>query len=729
MTTPSLHALLAAAVAAVGGSERPGQVQMAQAVADAMETGQHLLVQAGTGTGKSLAYLVPALLADGPVVVATATIALQGQIVDRDLPRLVEAVAPVLGRRPTYAMLKGRSNYVCRNKVAGGMPADDGEALFAPAPTTGMGRDVLRVRGWAEDTPSGDRDELVPGVADRVWSQVSVSARECLGAQKCPFGEECFAELSRARAAEADIVVTNHAMLAIDAIEGLPVLPDHDLVIVDEAHELADRVTGVATEELSAALVERAAGRARRIVSIEEAADLEDAAASFGKAMAQVPEGRLVGLPDELGQALMLVREAARGAQTGLTREKSAEEGARKAARAAVDAVLETAERLLGESARDVAWLVEDPRRGRSLRVAPLDVGGLLRATLFEDATVVLTSATLEIGGSFDLVARQLGLGGAADDHAARWTGLDVGSPFDYTRQGILYVASRLPPPGRDGVHASTLDELATLIEAAGGRTLALFSSMRGATAAAEAMRARLTVPILCQGEDQTAELVRRFAADASTCLFGTLSLWQGVDVPGSSLQLVVIDRIPFPRPDDPLSSARSLAVDKAGGNGFMAVAASHAALRLAQGAGRLIRATDDRGVVAVLDSRLATARYAGFLRSSMPGFWATTDRAAVVSALTRIDAEAPAPRAVAARTPRPTVASDPVPAPRAERVAVVLGRSWTVNDDGLLRAGLQAGRRLDQLAERHNCTRDQVVARIEGLGLSHPEIDAPPLL
>jgi ATP-dependent DNA helicase DinG len=250
---------------------------------------------------------------------------------------------------------------------------------------------------------------------------------------------------------------------------------------------------------------------------------------------------------------------------------------------------------------------------------------------------VILTSATLTIGGNFDAMARSWGLT-AVGDEAATWKGIDVGSPFAHAKSGILYVAAHLPPPGRDGTgSAEQLDEIESLITAAGGRTLGLFSSMRAAKATAEAMRGRLDTPVLCQGEDTTSALVRRFAADDETTLFGTLSLWQGVDVPGPSLSLVLIDRIPFPRPDDPLITARQRAVAARGGNGFMAVAATHAALLLAQGAGRLLRSVDDRGVVAVLDSRMATARYAGFLRASLPPFWATTDSAQVRRALERL--------------------------------------------------------------------------------------------
>ncbi len=629
---PSVRELLEAAVAGIGGSERPGQVQMAEAVATAMAEGSHLLVQAGTGTGKSLAYLVPALLHGGPVVVATATIALQNQVVDRDLPALVDAVEPLLGRRPTYAILKGRSNYLCRNKVHGGMPDDDGDALFDPSPTTALGRDVVRLRGWSDETETGDRDELDPGVSDRAWRQVSVTARECLGAAKCPYGGECFAELSRNRAAEVEIVVTNHAMLAIDALESFSLLPEHDAVVVDEAHELVDRVTGVATDELTAPMAERAARQARRLVDGTE--DLTDAAEALEVALETMPEGRLVTLPEQLATAVSMVRDAARDVLSELSRAKQADDGARKVANAAVDAVHDTAERVAAHSPYDVAWVSRDPRRGAVLRVAPLSVNGLLREALFGERSVVLTSATLEVGGSFEAVARQVGLTG---DEAPEWTGLDVGSPFDYPRQAILYVARRLPPPGRDGTSPAALDELAALVEAAGGRTLGLFSSMRAAEAAAAAMRERLDVPVLCQGEERTAALVAAFAADEATCLFGTLSLWQGVDVPGDACRLVVIDRIPFPRPDDPLMSARAQAVADAGGNGFMTVSAAHAALRLAQGAGRLVRRSSDRGVVAVLDSRLATARYAGFLRASLPPFWPTTDHEVAVAALRRL--------------------------------------------------------------------------------------------
>ncbi|NLT53177.1 MAG: ATP-dependent DNA helicase, partial [Actinomycetales bacterium] len=502
---------------------------------------------------------------------------------------------------------------------------------------------------WAEETDTGDRDGLVPGVSERAWRQVSVSARECLGRQRCPMAEECHCELARDRAREVDIVVTNHSFVAIDAFEGWNMLPEHEVLVVDEAHELADRVTAVVSDELTAGSVAAAARRARRVAGVDTTR-LDEAADGLELTLAELREGRMPrGLPEAPALAVATVRDAARELLTELKVDPGSgpPDGTRQLASAAVGEILDVAERLVDgagdENGPDVVWAARhrrvDGAEWMALHVAPLGVAGRLRDRLFGERTVVMTSATLSLGGSFDAAAGAVGLLG---EDAPTWRGLDVGSPFDYRRQGILYLARHLPPPGRDGITEATLEELATLVEAAGGRALGLFSSRRAAQVAAEAMRERLDVPVLCQGDDMTPTLVRQFAADAGTCLFGTLSLWQGVDVPGPACQLVVIDRIPFPRPDDPLASARAAAVSRAGGNGFMTVSATHAALLLAQGSGRLIRTADDRGVVAVLDSRLATARYAGFLRASLPSYWTTTDRGAVLDALRRIDAAAP---------------------------------------------------------------------------------------
>jgi ATP-dependent DNA helicase DinG len=694
---PDVPELLAVAVSGIGGAERPGQVTMAEAVRQAIETGEHLAVQAGTGTGKSLAYLVPAvrhaLTTGNTVVVATATIALQRQLIDRDLPRLATALTPVLDREPSFAILKGRRNYLCLHRQRGGVAEDPQDALFDPAdtgPTSPLGRQVKRLHEWAEETTTGDRDDLVPGVPEAAWRQVSVSAQECIGAQRCPFGPRCFAERARDAAARADIVVTNHALLAIDATSDIDVLPEHDVVIVDEAHDLVDRVTSATTGELSGPAVEVAARRAGRLTESAAAegaptavADpLRHAAAALAIDLGDAPPGRMDELSVTLAATLASVRDAA-GACADAVRASAAsqeEDPQRMAAArmtlASLDELQRTASRILdafGEQVTErgeVVWLDRAPdetRRPPTLRVAPLEVGRVLRSRLFGARTVALTSATLALGGSFAPLAIQWGLclpGGndppqtppaPGGTHPPRpplegtgplgvpeplaWKGMDVGSPFDHPRSGILYVARHLPPPGRDQLPEAYLTELEELIDAAGGRTLGLFSSMRAAKQAAGALRERISQPLLCQGDDLTAQLVRQFAEDEPTCLFGTLSLWQGVDVPGNSLQLVVIDRIPFPRPDDPLASARQRAVAARGGNGFMTVAASQAALLLAQGAGRLLRTMTDRGVVAVLDPRLMTARYGDFLRASLPPFWTTTDPTLVRAALRRLAA------------------------------------------------------------------------------------------
>ncbi len=657
----SVSTVLETAVTALGGATREGQVQMAEEVGRALADDQHLLVQAGTGTGKSLAYLVPSLLHDKRVVVATATLALQHQLVERDVPRLMEAMKGQDGVDTSYAVLKGRSNYACLHRVREGVPDDQGALVQLPEGS--MGQKVLELRAWAEEDAenggSGERDNA-PRHTEREWRQVSVGHRDCLGAQRCPFGQECFAELAREKAHRSHLIITNHSLLAIDAIEGVPMIPEYDAVVIDEAHELVARVTQAATDELTAPDVERAARRARKHVSAEGASnpvdDLADAGEALRDAITTASPGRFEVLSEQLGDALQLVRDAARACVSAFPKEKPGEgdgDPGRQQAKGSVQDVFAVAERMAADLESDVLWLSEGGERSAPrLCVAPLQVWSQMRDKLLTDKTVVMTSATLMLGGDFSSVATSVGLkpservvdGGSVPegDGVLPWRGVDVGSPFDYGRQGILYVARHLPPPGRDGLVKAQLDEIAELVDAADGRTLGLFSSRRAAEAAAEAVRERLPhLTTLAQGDAQLPELAKQFVEDHHTVLFGTLSLWQGLDVPGDTCQLVLIDRIPFPRPDDPLMSARQKAADKAGGNGFMQVAATHAALLMAQGAGRLIRTTTDRGVVAVLDPRLATARYGSFLKASLPPMWTTTDPAVVRQALTRLAASA----------------------------------------------------------------------------------------
>lgn len=641
--------VLAAVVDKLGGATREGQVQMAELSAAALGNSEHVLIQAGTGTGKSMAYLVPTMLhttATGErAIISTATLALQRQIVGIDAPLAAEIVAERTGTAPKIALLKGWNNYVCKHKVSGGYPAD---ALFEiegigtedaqdhDAPTSGLGEEVLRLREFAEESTTGDRDDLPTGVSDRAWRQVSVSKLECLGA-RCPLLDECFPEAARQLAAQADVVITNHAMLGVVASGNPSVLPEHDVLVIDEAHELPARVTSQATQELSAAAVERIARLARRNAGLSTTS-LDEASGYLREALTATPEGRFTrGLPLEINAAVRDISEATRALLVALKDEPKADAASTHVVRSELQLLQEISDRLLDDdvvAGDDVAWM-EAPRRpgeGPRIHIAPLDVAGRISTHLLAERAVIATSATLALGGRFEAMASAMGFFDDYSTHA-------VASPFTYGKQGILYTPRHLPPPGRDGASTEVADEIVDLINAAGGRTLGLFSSRRGAEQAAQYVRERTDHPVLLQGEDGLPALVRRFLEDESACLFGTLGLWQGIDVPGRACTLVIIDRIPFPRPDDPIMSARSDAADRRGANGFMTVSAAHAALLLAQGAGRLIRRVDDQGVVAILDSRVATRRYGAFLRKSLPPFWQTHDPDLVRGALKRLDA------------------------------------------------------------------------------------------
>ncbi|NMF32921.1 ATP-dependent DNA helicase [Corynebacterium ammoniagenes] len=636
-------ALLDQAVAALGGARRDGQHAMAQAVTKALESDRHLAVQAGTGTGKSLAYLVPAIRhahnTGSTIIVSTATIALQRQLVERDLPRLVEALEPLMQEKPTFAIMKGRNNYACLNKVAqAGFEPD--ETLLDDDDVSWTGKHVKRIFEWVDETETGDRDDLVPGVPDLAWRQVSVTSRECLGASRCPQGEECFAELAKQKASKVDIVVTNHALLAIDAAAETAILPEHDVVIVDEAHELDARITSVSTAEINARAIKMAANRAKSLGAEGKDVRLAELADDFAIFIDSYDSGRWVDMDepaknqlDGLATAIIECKSAVSRPSEGEATNDPEKFAERQNLTNHLSEMAETIHRILevfdtddAADQDDVVW-VDDS----SLAVAPLSVADMLRENLFGQNTVVLTSATLALGGRFDVMAAQWGM------PKGTWDSMDAGTPFDPAKSGILYVASHLPAPGRDGLALETLEEMKDLIMAAGGRTLGLFSSRRAAEEAAEKLRMQVPFEIFVQGQDTTGALVEKFSKHENSCLFGTLTLWQGVDVPGPACSLVLIDRIPFPRPDQPLLQARTEAANAAGRKGFMEVSATHAALLMAQGAGRLLRSTTDRGVVAVLDNRIETKRYGGFLKRSMPQFWTTTNPDTVRGALKRL--------------------------------------------------------------------------------------------
>jgi len=716
-----LAATLAAVAGALagGGEDRPGQLQMAQAVGRAIDERRHLVVQAGTGTGKSLAYLLPAVRAGRRVVVATATKALQDQLATKDLPFLADALGPAVPF--TFAVLKGRANYLCRQRAgevagdvslsgaraggaraggAGGTPTGTGTGtgtpsaarmftmegepaplgdtdpgvdevpdLGAPSPVDdtddgapGMGGfadQVRRLLAWAAHSPTGDRGDLDFEPHPRAWSTVSVTARECPGAFRCPSGPDCFAEAARTRAAAADVVVVNTHLYATHVASDGAVLPEHDVVVFDEAHEVEEVMTAGLGIELTAGRFRALAQTARALMDggdtgiVEGVADVADRLTDLLRAGAgrrvlgsgQVPveENR----PDpgaeradaELGALLELGRGRIDALAAALRRVDTTgalpgdDRGSRRArALQAAGHLTDDLDALAGMGQDQVAWVESSGpgQRNLSLRMAPIEVGSLLAARLWPTVTAVLTSATVPL-----MTDTRLGLPAGDTDH------LDVGSPFPYSTASLLYVPASLPDRRAQGAEAAIHAELARLIRAAGGRTLALFTSWRAMQGALDALEPVLAeFPLLAQNDLPKARLVAAFAEDQRACLFATMSFWQGIDVPGPTLSLVCIDRIPFPRPDDPLLEARR---ERAGDAAFRVVDLPRAATLLAQGAGRLIRSATDTGVVAVLDRRLATAGYRRTLLDALPPMRRTTDGEEVAAFLARLAADADA--------------------------------------------------------------------------------------
>lgn len=620
----SVAALAKLAEAVPGGERREPQEAMATAVAEAISKQRHLLAQAGTGTGKSWAYLVPAILAGKRTVVATATKALQDQLAGKDLPFLQEH----LDRPFEFAVLKGRSNYVCMQRIAeisgAGQLALDGLADRA-SPT-----ELASLKMWAATTPTGDRAELAAEPSSQAWAAVSVSAQECPGARKCPSGDACFAEAARRKAGEADVTVVNLHLLGLDLSTDGAVLPEHDLVVVDEAHQLEDIVSDTCGFELSAGRFQNLARSVRAIlddpVTIDE---IESSGSMLTTALYEHVGRRLKGAPHpDIQDALATIRARLDRTATALRKipdSSSDDVKTRKERAVALTGHLQADVSLAGDMPEgSVAW-VEGPESTPRLRVAPLDISELLRARLWDAGPVVLTSATLPPG-----MSERLGLEG--DDHRA----IDVGSPFDYAHNGLLYCATHLPDPRDGGYEAALHDELRALITAAGGRTLGLFTSYRAMDAAVAALKDDLPGPLLSQRDMPKPALVAAFAEDPTASLFATMGFWQGIDVPGPTLSLVTIDKLPFPRPDEPLLQARR---EQAKAEAFRTIDLPRTATMLAQGAGRLIRTQTDRGVVAVLDSRLAKAKsYRWTLLEALPPFPRSKDRAEVEAFLKEID-------------------------------------------------------------------------------------------
>ncbi|MHB8220512.1 MAG: ATP-dependent DNA helicase, partial [Acidimicrobiales bacterium] len=714
--TRSVDVLAQVTEALPSGEMRPQQVRMCRAVATALATGRHLIVEAGTGTGKSLAYSVPAACSGKSVVVATATKALQDQLANKDLPLIVQSSASGF----TFAVLKGRANYICRQRIVEiardgiqqSLTADamemsdaddvglDGDAPSRTATPVVKDRVVDQVRKlvqWAKHSVSGDRADLPFEPHDRAWSMVSVGPRECPGAFHCPSGGQCFAERARSEAARADIVVVNTHLYGAHLASGGAVLPEHDVVIFDEAHELEEIMTASLGVEISPGRF-RSLARAARLLAagdnqirvvddvgglaqrwqdvltsrlgqrvFRDRASVDDAPENppdsrrdpAGRSRARIADPTrhdVVSSDGELSelievslnrvQRLFELIEGRRtsdgakapgtgadigvGAGAGTARDvgsgggTAASTDAGRWARtvAAAGHLTTDLHRVAAHGEDEVVW-VDGSQRLPVLRLSPIDVGPVLGETLWGGVTAVLTSATIP-----PRLADRIGIPDPEVDK------IDVGSPFDYRAHALLYVARHLPDRRDPASDAALHDELVDLIGWAGGRTLALFTSRRATEAAAAAARARLTYDVLVQNDLPKALLLEQFAENETSCLFATLGFWQGVDVPGRSLSLVTLDRLPFARPDDPLFEARR---ERAGSGAFRSVDLPRVSTLLAQGSGRLIRSAEDRGVVAVLDPRLATAGYRGVLLAALPPMRRTTDRRQVEAFLKAI--------------------------------------------------------------------------------------------
>jgi ATP-dependent DNA helicase DinG len=599
----------ALAATLAGFEPRPEQAALAAAVERALATGEHLVAEAGTGTGKSLAYLLPALESGQRVVVATATKALQEQLLTGEVP----AAARALGREVRVAVLKGRANYVCRKQLQSFGPMLLRDARDEVAYTA--------IEPWLAVTETGDRAELEIEPSESLWAELAVGPERC-GGRRCPFVSSCFTEAAKARAGEAELVIANHALYFAHLAAGGGVLPEHDAVVFDEAHRL---------EESAASWLGGRVSRAglRRLAADVERGCREAAVAAPGRALDRIeragdrllravapPAGRR-RLREPPAEELLLLVDALAVLANELNGQGEDLDGLSRRAletAAQVEACLEPGpqDRVVWAEPDAVAW-------------APVDVSGELRERLWgEGPTAILVSATLTTGDDATFIRRRLGL-----DHARE---VVVGSPYDFRSQALLYVPRTMPDPRGEGFTERAADEVLALLALSEGRALVLTSSHRALDVLRERVRGRVPYEVLVQGDAPRERLLERFRDEVASVLLATATFWQGVDVPGESLSLLVIDKLPFSAPGDPLHEARCEAVEADGGDWFRDFALPTAMLQLRQGFGRLIRGHEDRGVVAILDPRLRTRPYGRAFLAALPSCPLVDDLAAVAA-------------------------------------------------------------------------------------------------
>ncbi|MGH3733555.1 MAG: ATP-dependent DNA helicase [Acidimicrobiales bacterium] len=594
-----------------GGENREGQREMVRAVASALTRRRHHVIEAGTGVGKSLAYLVPAVMSGERVVVATATKNLQDQLAGKDAPQVAAHVPGV-----RVAVLKGKQNYLCLNRAqslggGGQLSLDDGSEM-----PRGVADQMRRILRWANDTTSGDLDELPFEVDSRARRSVSVTPQECLQRAKCPQGQNCFAELAKDRANESSILIVNAHLYASHLASGSMLLPSHEFVVFDEAHEILDIFATLLGTSLNAARLRALASVCRSLLDESERPTADQLLSSADRLaallLAQYERSELKGLDEpcraELIQANERVTQLVERLRDLPITSSDAEFRKVRALGPAIH-LANDLDRVNNVKDSELLYLA---RRDREVdvEISLIDVGPRLRNDLWLHVTGILTSATIP-----DSLAKNLGLDGAVTEHVA--------SPFNYAEHGLLYVPDNFPERNDPRAEAAIIEELVGLITAAGGRTLALFTNRSVMARVAEAVAPRLDTEVLVQGSFSRKRLIEAFRESHEASLFAVTSFWQGVDVPGHSLSLVTIDRLPFTVPSDPLAEARRERAD----HPFFEVDLPRATMLLAQGVGRLIRTKDDRGAVAVLDTRLASARYRSVMFQKLPPMRRTRDR------------------------------------------------------------------------------------------------------
>jgi len=674
------RALLSQVVAVHGSGEiRPQQQEMVDIVSHAIEHGENAVVQAGTGVGKSLGYMIPAALSGKRVVISTATKQLSEQLAEQDVPFLAGVMDKNSGTPLSYAILKGRANYACFKKIQELKDLESQAPPFgADAPTKSTqdalfpsvieetaipeystpeqrGQEVGNIIQWVDTDLSTDGDRSHgPQVSDATWKTVSATPSECPGKTSCPFGNACFAEIARNRARVSNLVVTNHALVATELSsasgEQWAAIGHRDTVIFDEVHELDNYLSNIWGCSVSGRTLEEAARDARRAVPANELKTREaiEEMSQLGEKLAEYLENAEDTLVEtawapEVAHVLEAAYLKSRIISAFLASKKDSEDTRVLLAGNVLDELGENIYMLQSGNTDTVRWIGQGDSGARALRAAPLRVGPRLMEALEESETnMIATSATISVGRSFDIPVRNLAL----DESERKYIAKDVGTPFDYPKQAILYIPTPGDFPAPTGKERfehteAMLEELVRIVKAAGGRTLALSTTTSGARRMAERLRDEVDTPVLSQWDATPGVISQRFAEEETSTLCATMGMWHGLNVPGRSLSAVVIDKIPFPPMNDPLLKARQKDVDDRGGNGFMDVYVAQASAMLAQGVGRLIRNTQDRGMVAILDTRIMSARYGRTILGSLPGMWLTHDGAMATTSLKRlIDAD-----------------------------------------------------------------------------------------